>query len=55
VPGEQANISTEGANGKLPLVAHIIHRFAMGGLENGSVNLISHMPPDRYRHDYILD
>jgi sugar transferase (PEP-CTERM/EpsH1 system associated) len=33
-----------------PLVAHIIQRLAVGGLENGVVNLINHMPKDRYRH-----
>ncbi len=31
-------------------MAHIIHRLAVGGLENGLVNLINHMPRDRYRH-----
>jgi len=36
-----------------PLVAHIIHRLAIGGLENGLVNLINHMPTDRYRHAII--
>jgi len=29
---------------------HVIYRLAMGGLENGLVNLINHMPPGRYRH-----
>ena len=33
-----------------PLVAHIIHRLDYGGLENGLVNLINRMPPERYRH-----
>lgn len=36
-----------------PLVAHIIHRFDTGGLENGVVNLINHMPEDAYRHAII--
>lgn len=36
-----------------PLVAHIIHRLAVGGLENGLVNLINHMPPERYRHAIV--
>ncbi len=31
------------------LVMHIIHRLAVGGLENGLVNLINNIPPDRYR------
>ena len=33
-----------------PLVAHILHRFDIGGLENGVVNLINHMPAGAYRH-----
>jgi sugar transferase (PEP-CTERM/EpsH1 system associated) len=36
-----------------PLVVHIIHRLSTGGLENGLVNLINHMPTDRYRHAII--
>lgn len=36
-----------------PLVAHIMHRFDTGGLENGVVNLINHMPADAYRHAVI--
>jgi len=38
---------------KPPLVVHIIHRLAVGGLENGLVNLINIIPPDRYRHMII--
>lgn len=33
-----------------PLVVHVIHRFATGGLENGLVNLINRMPPQTCRH-----
>jgi sugar transferase (PEP-CTERM/EpsH1 system associated) len=29
---------------------HIVHRFETGGLENGVVNLINHMPRSAYRH-----
>ncbi|MBI3774864.1 MAG: TIGR03088 family PEP-CTERM/XrtA system glycosyltransferase [Gammaproteobacteria bacterium] len=36
-----------------PLVVHIIHRLAIGGLENGLVNLINHMPEERYRHAIV--
>ncbi|MDR1996225.1 TIGR03088 family PEP-CTERM/XrtA system glycosyltransferase [Azonexus sp.] len=36
-----------------PLVAHVMYRFATGGLENGIVNLINHMPPEHYRHAVI--
>lgn len=33
-----------------PLVLHVVYRFDTGGLENGIVNLINHMPPHAYRH-----
>jgi sugar transferase (PEP-CTERM/EpsH1 system associated) len=36
-----------------PLIAHVIHRLDVGGLENGVVNLINHMPEERYRHAVI--
>jgi sugar transferase (PEP-CTERM/EpsH1 system associated) len=29
---------------------HVLHRLDTGGLENGVVNLINHMPHDSYRH-----
>ncbi len=31
-------------------VCHVIHRFATGGLENGLVNLINHLPQEKYQH-----
>jgi sugar transferase (PEP-CTERM/EpsH1 system associated) len=37
----------------VPLIAHIVHRFDVGGLENGMVNLINRMPERRYRHAVI--
>lgn len=36
-----------------PLVAHVMYRFDVGGLENGVVNLINHMPQGAYRHVVI--
>jgi sugar transferase (PEP-CTERM/EpsH1 system associated) len=36
-----------------PLVAHVIFRLDIGGLENGVVNLLNHMPPERYRHAIV--
>ncbi|MDR4513448.1 TIGR03088 family PEP-CTERM/XrtA system glycosyltransferase [Nitrosomonas sp.] len=36
-----------------PLIAHVIHRLGVGGLENGLVNLINTIPPNRYRHAII--
>ena len=36
-----------------PLIAHVIYQLAVGGLENGLVNLINRLPEDRYRHVII--
>ena len=36
-----------------PLVVHIVYRFDTGGLENGVVNLINHMPASAYRHAVV--
>jgi sugar transferase (PEP-CTERM/EpsH1 system associated) len=33
-----------------PVVLHVVYRFDVGGLENGIVNLINHMPENAYRH-----
>jgi sugar transferase (PEP-CTERM/EpsH1 system associated) len=33
-----------------PLVLHCVHRFSIGGLENGIVNLINTLSADRWRH-----
>ncbi|MEO7497830.1 MAG: TIGR03088 family PEP-CTERM/XrtA system glycosyltransferase [Massilia sp.] len=35
------------------LVVHLVHQLDVGGLENGLINLIQHMPPERYRHAII--
>ncbi|MEP7183698.1 MAG: TIGR03088 family PEP-CTERM/XrtA system glycosyltransferase [Betaproteobacteria bacterium] len=34
----------------LPLVVHVVYRFAVGGLENGVVNLINRLPVQSWRH-----
>lgn len=36
-----------------PLVLHVIHHLMMGGMENGLVNLINHMPAEQYRHAIV--
>ena len=38
---------------KPPLICHIVYRFAVGGLENGVVNLINHLPVGAFRHVVI--
>ncbi|MFS2002567.1 TIGR03088 family PEP-CTERM/XrtA system glycosyltransferase [Duganella sp. CT11-25] len=37
----------------IPLIVHLIHRLDVGGLENGLVNLINNLPPERYRHAIV--
>ena len=36
-----------------PLVVHVVYRFDVGGLENGIVNLVNHMPESAYRHRIV--
>ncbi len=36
-----------------PLIVHVVFRFDVGGLENGVVNLINHLPREAYRHAVI--
>jgi sugar transferase (PEP-CTERM/EpsH1 system associated) len=36
-----------------PLILHIVHRFDVGGLENGIVNLINRLPAARWRHGIV--
>jgi sugar transferase (PEP-CTERM/EpsH1 system associated) len=37
----------------MPLIAHIIYRLDVGGMENGIVNLLNGIPASRYRHAII--
>jgi len=37
----------------IPLIAHIIYRLDVGGLENGLVNLINRLPAEQFRHAII--
>jgi sugar transferase (PEP-CTERM/EpsH1 system associated) len=36
-----------------PLILHVVYRFAVGGLENGVVNLINHLPEEAFRHGVV--
>jgi sugar transferase (PEP-CTERM/EpsH1 system associated) len=36
-----------------PLIVHLVYRFDTGGLENGVVNLINHLPTAAYRHAVV--
>ena len=37
----------------VPLIVHVIYHLAVGGLENGLVNLINSLPRERFRHAII--
>jgi sugar transferase (PEP-CTERM/EpsH1 system associated) len=36
-----------------PLIVHVVYRFAVGGLENGVVNLINRLPAQSWRHAVV--
>ena len=36
-----------------PLIVHVVYHLGVGGLENGLINLINHIPPERYRHAIV--
>jgi sugar transferase (PEP-CTERM/EpsH1 system associated) len=36
-----------------PLIVHVIYRLQVGGLENGVVNLVNHLPEQRFRHAIV--
>ncbi len=36
-----------------PLIVHVVYRFDVGGLENGIVNLINHLPETHWRHAIV--
>src|SRR5689334_21911039 len=36
-----------------PIICHIVYRLAIGGLENGLVNLINRLPRDAYSHAIV--
>ncbi len=46
-------LAVRGGKQDIPLIAHIIYRLDVGGLENGLVNLINRIPAERYRHAII--
>jgi len=51
LPPDPAKV-TSGARGA-PLVAHVIFRLDVGGLENGLINLINRIPAERFRHAIV--
>lgn len=52
MPGEQASISTEGANGKLPLVAHIITVLPWVRINRQDISVLAlHKPKKGHEFD----
>ena len=54
----ESNLATDpivaaGKTAGVPLIAHVIYRLDVGGLENGLVNLINRIPATRFRHAII--
>jgi len=47
------DIASPGLIKPAPLIAHVIYRLDIGGLENGLVNLINSIPANHYRHVVI--
>jgi sugar transferase (PEP-CTERM/EpsH1 system associated) len=41
------------ARAERPLILHVVYRFAVGGLENGVVNLINRLPEEAFRHGIV--
>lgn len=37
----------------IPLIAHVVHRLDVGGMENGLVNIVNNLPQTKYRHAVI--
>jgi sugar transferase (PEP-CTERM/EpsH1 system associated) len=52
---ESSSVAAQAAAGTdgRPLIAHVVYRFGVGGLENGVVNLINHLDATRWRHAVI--
>ncbi|WP_051536658.1 TIGR03088 family PEP-CTERM/XrtA system glycosyltransferase [Nitrosospira briensis] len=51
--GRSDRIKSAGSAEQPPLIVHVIYHLGVGGLENGLVNLINHIPSQRYRHAIV--
>ena len=41
------------SSGLAPRIVQVVHRLDVGGLENGVVNLVNRIPPERYRNTIV--
>jgi sugar transferase (PEP-CTERM/EpsH1 system associated) len=46
-------MTTQPLDESRPLILHVIHQLMTGGMENGLVNLINHLPSSSYRHKIV--
>src|SRR6478735_2635980 len=46
-------LAVHASGDRRPLIAHVVYRFDVGGLENGVVNLINQLPRESYRHAVV--
>ena len=46
-------MTLDSQHAEAPLIAHVVFRFGVGGLENGLVNLVNRMPAAKYRHAIV--
>jgi sugar transferase (PEP-CTERM/EpsH1 system associated) len=53
VPEDSPHTTAAVRKQDVPLIAHVIFRLDIGGLENGLVNLINRIPVERFRHAVI--
>jgi sugar transferase (PEP-CTERM/EpsH1 system associated) len=49
----KARVHTTAVPDSRPLIAHVVYRFDVGGLENGVVNLVNRLPAEAYRHAIV--
>lgn len=53
-PSEHPDLAASIAgSSRVPLIAHVIYRLDVGGLENGLINLINRIPTHRFRHAIV--
>lgn len=52
-PVDEAMIARLQSAGPAPLIAHVLYRLDVGGLENGLVNLVNNLPSSQFRHAII--
>lgn len=52
-PADEAMLARLHHAGQAPLIAHVLYRLDVGGLENGLVNLVNNLPSTQFRHAIV--